>query len=471
MKTSISQPEEYDVVVLGSGAAGKLISWTLAKKGMKVAVIERKYVGGSCPNIACLPSKNIIHSAKVASYFFRSAEFGISKDNTRINMAAVREHKRKMVAGLVDLHLDLYKKSGAELIMGVGHFIAPKIIEVKLADGGTRTLLGKHVVINTGTRATIDSTPGLAEANPMTHIEALELDQIPEHLLVIGGGYVGLELSQAMRRFGSRVTIIDRNPRLVHREDQDITEALHELFKDEGIGVLTNTRITRVEGTSCKAVKLHVNQTGSEIIVEGTHLLVATGRTPNTEGIGLELAGVQTTDRGYIKVNERLETTAPGVWAAGDCAGSPHFTHIAENDFQIVRDNILGGQRVTTGRQVPFCMFTDPEFARIGLSESEAKARGTPYRLAKIPMTSVLRARTLSETRGFMKALVAADNDRILGFAAFGVGAGDIMAAVQVAMLAELPYATLRDAIFTHPTLPEGLVPLFSAVPPVSKPN
>ncbi|MGA9777305.1 MAG: dihydrolipoyl dehydrogenase family protein [Limisphaerales bacterium] len=471
MKTSTSQPEEYDVMVLGSGAAGKLISWTLAKKGMKVAVIERKYVGGSCPNIACLPSKNIIHSAKVASYFFRSAEFGITKDNTKIDMAAVRERKRKMVTGLVDLHLDLYKKSGAELIMGVGRFVAPKTIEVSPAAAGTRTLRGRHVVINTGSRATIDPTPGLVEANPLTHIEALELDRVPEHLLVIGGGYVGLELSQAMRRFGSRVTIIDRNPRLVHREDQDISEALHELFKDEGIGVLTNTRITRVEGTSGRAVKLQVNQNGSEIVLEGTHLLVATGRTPNTNDIGLELAGVQTTNRGYIKVNECLETTAPGVWAAGDCAGSPHFTHIAENDYQIVRDNMLGGRRVTTGRQVPFCMFIDPEFARIGLSESEAKARGTPYRLAKIPMTLVLRARTLSETRGFMKALVAADNDRILGFTAFGVGAGEILAAVQVAMLAQLPYTTLRDAILTHPTLPEGLVPLFSTVPPISKPD
>ena len=227
-RATSSQPEEYDLLILGSGAAGKLLSWTLAKQGMKTAVVERKYVGGSCPNIACLPSKNIIHSAKVASYFFRSEEFGISKDNTRINMAVVRERKRKMVAGLVDLHLDLYKKSGAELIMGAGCFVGSKTIEVISADGVKRLLRGKHVVINTGTRATIDRTPGLAEANPLTHIEALELDQIPGHLLVLGGGYVGLELAQAMRRFGSRVTIIERNPRLVHREDQDIADALQD---------------------------------------------------------------------------------------------------------------------------------------------------------------------------------------------------------------------------------------------------
>jgi pyruvate/2-oxoglutarate dehydrogenase complex dihydrolipoamide dehydrogenase (E3) component len=364
MKTTTSKPEEYDAIVLGSGAAGKLLAWTLAKQGKKTAVVERKYVGGACPNIACLPSKNIIHSAKVASYFFRSEEFGISKDNTRINMTAVRERKRNMVAGLVDLHLDLYKKSGAELIMGSGRFVGPKTIEVASAEGTKRLLRGKHVVINTGTRATIDRTPGLAEANPLTHVEALELDQIPEHLLLLGGGYVGLEFSQAMRRFGSRVTIIERNARLAHREDADISEALHELFKDEGVEVLTNARITRVSGKSGQSVKLDLNRNGSEIVLEGTHLLVATGRTPNTDDIGLDLAGVETAAHGYVKVNAHLQTTAPGVWAAGDCAGSPHFTHISENDFQIVRDNILGGHRVTTGRQVPFARAVSPPIRR-----------------------------------------------------------------------------------------------------------
>ena len=469
MKKTTS-PEEYDLLVLGSGAAGKLISWTLAKKGMKTAVIERKYVGGSCPNIACLPSKNIIHSARVASYFRRSEEFGITKDNWKIDMPAVRERKRKMVTGLVDIHLDLYKKSGVELVIGSGRFVGPKTIEVTSPEGTTRLLRGKRVLINTGTRATIDPTPGLAESKPLTHIEALELDRIPEHLLVLGGGFVGLELSQAMRRFGSRVTVIDRNPRLIHREDQDISAALHELFRDEGIEVLTNTRITSVEGKSGEAVKLNANREGSQFVLEGTHLLVAAGRTPNTDGIGLDLAGVETTDRGYVKVNERLETTAPNVWAAGECAGSPHFTHISENDFHIVHDNILGGNRVTTGRQVPFCIFTDPEFARVGLSETEAKERGVAYRLAKIPLAAVLRARTLSETRGFMKALVHTGSDRILGFSVFGVEAGEIMSTVQVAMIAGLPYTALRDAIFAHPTMVEGLISLFGNVPPISVP-
>ena len=284
----------------------------------------------------------------------------------------------------------------------------------------------------------IDPTPGLREANSLTHVEALELDRIPEHLIVLGGGFVGVEFAQAMRRFGSRVTIIDRNPRLVHREDQDISAGLHELFRDEGIDVLTNTRITRVEGKSGESVKLTATRDGSPLVLEGTDLLVAAGRSPNTDGIGLDLAGVETTNRGYVKVNERLETTAPEVWAVGECAGSPQFTHISENDFHIVHDNILGGHRVTTGRQVPFCVFTDPEYARIGLSETEANERGIACRVAKIPLSKVWRARTLSETRGFMKALVDTRSDRILGFSVFGVEAGEIMASVQVAMIARL---------------------------------
>jgi pyruvate/2-oxoglutarate dehydrogenase complex dihydrolipoamide dehydrogenase (E3) component len=463
-KTINSEPEEYDLLILGSGTAGKLLAWTLAGKGMKTASIERKYIGGSCVNVACLPSKNVIQSAKVASYFFRSAEFGITKDNVQIHMNAVRERKRKMVAGSLEAHMANYKASGAELIMGSGRFIGPKTIEVTLPDGKKRVLRGKKVIINTGTRATVDPIPGLAEAQPLTHVEALELDRVPGHLLVIGGGYVGLEFAQAMRRFGSRVTVIERNDRLARREDEDVSSALHELFKDEGIDIITGGQIKRVDGKSGDAVKMNVSRAGGNVVLEGTHVLVASGRTPNTDSIGLDVAGVKLTDRGYIKVNERLETTAPDVWATGDCAGSPHFTHISENDFHIVQENILGGNRVTTGRQVPYCMFTDPELARIGLSETEAKERGIAYRLAKLPMDHVFRAGTISETRGFMKALVD-DSDRILGFTVFGADGGEIMATVQVAMIAGLPYTALRDAIFTHPTMSEGLIQLFATVP------
>ena len=283
--------------------------------------------------------------------------------------------------------------------------------------------------------------------------------------MVLGAGYVGLELAQAYRRFGAEVTLIDRNNRLAHHEDEDISQGLEEICRDEGIHVVTNAKVTLVKGKSGESVRLLGTCGDAEINLEGTHLLVAGGRTPNTSGIGLDQAGVETTGRGHVKVNERLQTTAEGVWAVGDCAGSPHFTHISENDFAVVSDNLAGGNRVTTGRQVPFCMFTDPEFARIGLSETEARVRGIPYRLAKLPMAAVFRAMTISETRGFVKALIDTESDRILGFTMFGSGAGDVMATVQIAMLAGLPYTTLRGAILAHPTMPEGLIQLFLAVP------
>ena len=462
----MSQTEEYDVVVLGSGEAGKYLAWHLSSLGNRVAVIERRYVGGSCPNIACLPSKNVIHSAKVASYFRRSEEFGITKDHWKIDMAGVRARKRKMVDGLVQMHVGKYKASGAELIMGQGTFIGPKTLEVTLDDGGgVRTLRGQRIILSTGSRATIDDVPGLRESRPLTHVEALELDTVPEHLLVLGGGYIGLEFAQAMRRFGSRVTIIERNAALAHREDPDISDALSELCRNEGIDICIGARVTRVEGLSGASVQVHVVQNGAESILHGTHLLAASGRTPNTDGIGLELAGVALTEHGHIKVNERLETTAPDVWAVGDCAGSPHFTHVAFDDFRVVRDNLAGGNHVTTGRQVPFCLFTDPQFARIGLSEREAKERGIAYRLAKLPMSAILRTRTLSEEWGFMKALVAAESDHLLGFAAIGAEVGELLPVVQIVMSAGLPYTILRNVVITHPTMSEGLGSLFSGVP------
>ena len=457
--------EEYDLVILGGGTGSTVAAWTFAAAGQRVAVIERRYIGGSCPNIACLPSKNIIHSAKIASYVRRSEEFGVPKKEFTVNMHAVRERKRSMVSGWNAVYLDNYKKSGAEFILGSGRFIGPRTLEVTLPEGATRQLRGTNVIISTGTRAVLDETPGLVDAQPLTHVEALELDNLPEHLLVIGGGYVGLELSQAMRRFGSKVSLIDRNDRLIHREDDDVTEALQQLFEDEGIDLVLNARIKSVSGKSGQSVKIVIERDGEQIHLEGSHLLVATGRAPNTGGIGLELTGVETTATGYIKVNERLETTAPGVWAIGEVAGSPQFTHVSLDDFRVVHSSLTGGNRVTTGRLVPFCLFTDPEFARVGLSENEARAHGVAYRVFKIPMAAVMRASTLSETRGFLKALVEADGDRILGFTGFGVGAGEILSSVQIAMLAGLPYTALRDAILTHPTLGEGLNPLFSSAP------
>jgi pyruvate/2-oxoglutarate dehydrogenase complex dihydrolipoamide dehydrogenase (E3) component len=458
-----TQLEEFDLVILGGGTGSTVAAWTFAGEGKRVAVVDRKYIGGSCPNIACLPSKNIIHSAKVVDYFRRSKEFGIAHGGFTIEMPGVRERKRKMVRGLNDMYMENYRNTGAEFILGTGRFVAPRTVEVTLADGTTRQLRGANVIVSTGTRAALEIIPGIAEAQPLTHIEALELDEIPEHLLVVGGGYVGVEMSQAMRRFGSKVTVIDRNARLMSKEDEDVCVALNRLLDDEGIDVHLNALIKRVSGKSGDSVTIVFEQNGTDKTVTGTHLLVATGRTPNTEGLGLELTGVELTKRGYIKANERLQTTAPGVWAIGEVAGSPQFTHISIDDFRVVHANLTGGNRVTTGRQVPYCLFTDPELAHIGLSETEAEAQGIAYRLFKVPMETNLRARTLSETLGFVKALVEANSDHILGFTAFGVGAGEVLAAVQVAMIAKLPYTGLRDAVLTHPTLAEGLIPLFSS--------
>src|SRR5205807_10499119 len=307
-------------------------------------------------------------------------------------MSGVRDRKRKMVVGLNEMYMENYRKTGAEFILGPGRFVSPRTVEAALPDGSTRQLRGTNVIVSTGTRAALETIPGLAEAQPLTHIEALELDEIPEHLLVVGGGYVGVEMSQAMRRFGSKVTMIDRNARLMSKEDPDVCEALRSLLADEGIDILLNARIKQVSGKSGDSVSVVVEQNGEqngiEKVLKGSHVLVATGRNPNTEGLGLELAGVELSDRGYIKVNERLQTTAPGVWAIGEVAGSPQFTHISIDDFRVVHSNLThanltGGNRVTTGRQVPYCLFTDPELAHVGLHENDAKARGIPYRLFK----------------------------------------------------------------------------------------
>ena len=464
----MSQPEPYEDVVLGSGAGGKLLAWHLARSGRRVAVVERRWIGGSCPNINCLPSKNEIWSAKVADLLHHAMQFGILTGSVAVDMAKVRQRKREMVEGLVALHLDLYQKSGAELIMGDGRFVAPKTLEVRLRDGGTRVLTGERVFLNLGTHATIPPIAGLADARPLTHIEALELDRLPAHLIVLGGGYVGLEFAQAYRRFGSRVTVVEHGPQLAGREDPDVADAIGRLFGDEGIEVLLSAEALQVEGRSGESVRLRVRTPQGERLIEGSDILAATGRTPNTAGIGLDTAGVRLDGRGYVQVNDRLETSAPDVWAIGECAGSPQFTHVSEDDFRVIRDNLAGGSRTTRDRLIPFCLFTDPPLARVGLSEAEARSRGVAVRVAKLPMGAVLRTRTTGETRGFMKALLDARTDRILGFTMFGPEAGEVMAVVQTAMLAGMPYTGLGDAILAHPTMAEGLNALFSEVQPSS---
>ena len=457
--------ERFDVLVIGSGESGKQLTWNLAEAGHRTAVVERKYIGGSCPNIACMPSKNVIRSAKANWFARHGAEYGIETGGVSTDMKGVLNRKRKMVEAEVQGHLDRFKASGAELIRGEARFVAPKTVDVRLNDGGRRTITGDRVFLDLGSRATIPDLAGLAAAKPMTHVEALDLDHLPGHVIVLGGGYVGLELAQALRRFGSSVTVIERGSQIAAAEDADVAQALLESFTSEGIEVLLDAHVQEVKGLSGQNVRVIAETTDGQRTIEGTDLLVATGRTPNTRNIGLEAAGIQLDERGYIKVNERLETTAADVWAMGDCAGSPQFTHVAYDDFRVVRDNLNGGVRTTRDRLIPFCMFTDPELARVGLNETEARKRGIGYRLAKMPMAAVLRAVALGETRGLVKMLIDTQSDRILGFTALGIEGSEMMAAAQTAMVGGLPYTVLRDAIFTHPTTSEGLVFLLSSVP------
>ena len=461
----MSSTDNYDVLVIGSGEAGKYLAWTMAGEGHRTAVVERQLIGGSCPNIACLPSKNIIHSAKVRSFSMRAAEFGVELESAVTSMKGVQARKRAMVDSLRQLHLDRYRASGAELIMGQARFVGERTVDVELAHGGQRRITGERVFLDLGTHATVPDVPGLVAARPMTHVELLDLDRLPEHLIVIGGGYVGLELAQAMRRFGARVTVIEQGQQLAGREDADVGAAILELFGDEGITVHLRTQVRNVKGESGSNVHVVTEGLDGEEIVEGTDLLVGVGRTPNTGGIGLERAGVKLTDAGYIAVDGRLATTAANVWAMGECAGSPQFTHVAFDDFRVVHDNLNGGSSTTRNRLVPYCMFTDPELARVGCNESEARRRGIGYRLLTQPMAAVLRTRTLSEPRGFMKMLIAADGAEILGFTVFGAEASELMAAVQTAMIGRVPYTALRSAIFAHPTTAEGLTLLLRSTP------
>ncbi len=461
----MAEPERLDVLVLGSGQGGKLLAWHMARLGRRTAVVERRYVGGSCPNIACMPSKNEVWSARVAHLVHHAAQFGTTTGSIAVDMAKVRQRKRDMVEREVAAHLQNYRASGAELIMGTGRFVAPRTLEVRLNTGGTRLLMAEQVFLNLGSHAAIPDVPGLEAARPLTHIEALELDYLPPHLIVLGGGYVGLEMAQAYRRFGSRVTVVESGPQLMGREDPDVAEAMQRILGDEGIRLLVSTETLSVRGQSGEGVTLAVRATSGEEAIEGSDILVAAGRVPNTAGIGLETTGVELDARGYIRVNDRLQTIAPGIWAIGECAGSPQFTHASVDDFQIIADHLGGGTRSTRDRLVPYCVFTDPPLAHVGLSERDAQRAGIAVRVARLPMEAVLRAHTTDETRGFMKVLVGADDDRILGFTMIGSEAGEVMTAVQTAMLAGLPYPKLGGAVITHLTMAEGLGPLLANVP------
>ncbi|HET9849760.1 MAG TPA: FAD-dependent oxidoreductase [Candidatus Dormibacteraeota bacterium] len=464
----MSQPDQFEILILGSGKAGKRLAWHMAQTGRRTAVVERRWIGGSCPNVACLPSKNEIWGARVAHLARHGAQFGIVTGPVTTDMGAVRQRKRDMVHREVARHLQNYHATGVELVMGEGQFVAPKTLEVRLNEGGARVLTGDRVFVNVGTHPAIPDVAGLKAVQPLTHVEALELDYVPEHLILLGGGYVCLEMAQAYRRFGSRVTVIEAGPQLLGQEDSDLADEMQRFLAEEDIKFLIKTEPLRFRGRSGKEVGVTVRSPFGEQRIEGSDLLVAAGRVPNTDLIGLKDAGLALDSRGYIRVNERLETTASDVWAMGECCGSPPFTHVAADDFRIIRDNLAGGHRTTRDRLVPYCVFTDPPLARVGLSERDAQLRGISARVARLPMRAVSRTETTDETQGFMKALVGSD-DRILGFSMIGAEAGEVMAVVQTAMLAGLPYPILREAILTHPTMAEGLGPLFENIPPQSE--
>jgi pyruvate/2-oxoglutarate dehydrogenase complex dihydrolipoamide dehydrogenase (E3) component len=469
LQNTMADSEKVENVILGGGEPGKYIAWELAREGRRTVVVERALIGGACPNIACLPSKNVIHSAKVADLVRHATQYGQRAGRVATDFAGVRRRKREMVDRLVEIHRKRFAANGLEFLLGEGRFVAPRAIEVRLAAGGTRRIEAERVFLDLGTRATIPDIRGLADAAPLTHVEALELDRLPEHLIVLGGGYVGVEFAQAFRRFGSRVTVVEYGAQLLGREDPDVAKAVRAIFEDDGIDVILGAETRSVEGHSCERVRLHLQTRAGEQVLQGSDVLVAAGRAPNTEGVGLDRAGVELDPRGYIRVNEHLETSAPYVWAMGECAGSPQFTHVAFDDFRIVRDNLGGGKRTTRDRVIPYCVFIDPELGRVGLNETEAKQNGVDVRVVTLPMASVLRARTLGETRGFMKVLLDTRSDRIFGFTMLGPGAGEVIAVVQMAMLAGLPYTRLRDAIFTHPTMAEGLNVLFANAPAIRR--
>ncbi len=459
--------ERFDVLILGSGTGGTSLALHLADVGQRVAIVERRWVGGACPNTNCLPSKNEIWSAKIVSLARQYAESlrpgGMS---IAVDMGQVRHRKRSMVAELNAAVVGAFKASDVTLIMGHGRFIATRTVEIALNAGGSRTVTADRVFLNLGTRAAIPDVPGLAAAGPMTNIDALDLGYLPSHLVVLGGGYVGLELAQAFRRFGSGVTLLEQGPQLVGHEDPDVGAEIANVLTEEGVDVVTMAETVLVGGRSGPGVQIDVRCPSGMRAIVASDLLVASGRIPNTTGIGLEIAGVNLDDHGYVAVGERLETSATDVWAIGECAGGPQFTHVSFDDFRVLRDNLAGGSRTTRDRLVPYCVFTDPPIVRVGLNESEAQSRGISVRVARLPIASVLRAKTTGETTGFMKLVVDMATDCILGFTIIGSEAGEVAAVIQTAMMAGLPYTAMRDIIFVHPTMAEGLIALMSNVPP-----
>jgi dihydrolipoamide dehydrogenase len=458
-------PERFDAIVIGSGQAGNPLAKTLAKAGWKTAIIEREHIGGTCINVGCTPTKTMFNSARVAYLARRAADYGVHHGAVSVNMIEVRARKQAVVENFRESGLKgIEKTKGLDLLMGDARFISPHEIEVHSSSRNTRTLAAERIFINTGGRPANPPVAGLDQAPTLDSTSIMELDEVPEHLLVMGGGYIGLEFGQMFRRFGSEVTIVQRGDHLLSREDPDVADEVAKILQEDGINVLLNTEVVRAEMVG-SSIRLTVKTPEGEQSVSGSHLLSAVGRRPNTDKLNLPAAGVETDKQGFVKVNERLETNVTGVYALGDVKGGPAFTHISYDDFRIIRTNLVeGGNTTVTGRLVPNTVFIDPQLGRVGLSESEAREQGLNIRVAKLPMTSVARAIEMSETRGFVKAIVDAETKQILGCAVLGVEGGELMAMFEIAMMGKLPYTVLKEAIFAHPTLAESLNSLFMAL-------
>jgi pyruvate/2-oxoglutarate dehydrogenase complex dihydrolipoamide dehydrogenase (E3) component len=455
--------EHYDAIVIGTSQGGRFLPVDLAKAGQKVALVERGPLGGVCVNTGCTPTKTMVASARLAYLARRGAEFGVRTGPVSVDLAAVRERKRAMVGGARQNYASRLAQDGLDLIQGEAHFTGPETVEVALADGGTRQLSAPVAVIDAGTRPKPPPIAGADDVPVLDSSSIMELDELPEHLLILGGGYIGLEFGQMFRRFGSEVTIIQSAPRLMMIEDEDVSDEVAAILRDDGITVLTSSTPVRVEPADGGRLRLTVRTQDGEQELEGSHLLSAIGRIPNTEALAPEAAGIRVDDSGFIEVDEHLETSVPGVYAMGDIKGGPAFTHLSYDDYRILRANLVGHQKASTrNRIVPYTVFIDPQLGRAGLTEREARAQGRAVQVAKLPMSAVVRAIETGETRGFMKAVVDSGSGQILGCAVLGAEGGEIMTIIQVAMLGQLTHSAMANAILGHPLLAEGLNTLFA---------
>lgn len=456
--------ERYDAIIIGSGQSGKPLALALGRAGWKTAIIERSHVGGTCVNVGCTPTKTMVASARVAHLARHAGEYGVRIGAVEADLAAVWARKQRIVEQFrAGGQRALESAPGVELAFGEARFADQRTVRVKLHGGGERLLGAERIVVNVGCRPAVPDVPGLASVGWLDSSRIMELQRLPEHLVVLGGDYIGLEFSQMFRRFGARVTVVNRDDRLLPREDPDVAAAVEAILREDGIEIVHRASVERVAGGV--GVELRVRTPDGPATVTGSHLLAAVGRTPNTDRLDLAAAGLAADRAGYLPVNGRLETAVPGIYAIGDVKGGPAFTHISYDDYRILRTNWLErGDATVDGRYVPNTMFIDPQLATVGLNESEAKRRGVPYRLAKMPMAYVARALEMSESRGLMKALVDPASDRILGCTILGIEGGELMSMIQIAMMGGLPYTRLRDAIWAHPTLAESLNNLFATL-------